>query len=105
MFANVGTLVTHPGKRDALVAILTKPNADLARVGCRRYDVGVSDDAPDTVFVAELWDSEDAHRASLGLESVRAAITEAMPLLTGAMGGDRFTVVGSPLHSPSAPNE
>jgi quinol monooxygenase YgiN len=96
-FANVGTLGTVPGKRDELVALLTRPSDELAALGCLLYEVGVSDDAPDTVFVAELWTSADAHRASLESESVRAAIAEARPLLSGAMGGHRFAVVGSPL--------
>lgn len=41
--------------------------------------------------------SAEAHRASLELDSVRAAIAEAMPLLSGEMGGSQFSVVGSPL--------
>ena len=97
MFANIGTLVARPGKRDDVVAVLTRPNPDLAAAGCRFYEVGVSDDEPDTIHVVELWDSREAHRASLTLDSVRAAITEAMPMLTGRMGGHHFTVTGSPL--------
>ena len=53
--------------------------------------------APDTVFVCELWESPESHRASLQLDSVRAAIAEAMPLLSGEMGGNQFMVLGSPL--------
>lgn len=49
-------------------------------------------------FVVELWESAEAHSASLQLESVRAAIAEAMPLLSGKMGGFRFQVAGSPFH-------
>lgn len=95
--ANVGTLGTKTGERDAVVAILTRLNPDLSAAGCLLYEVGVADDEPDTVFVAELWESAEAHRASLELPSVRAAIAEAMPLLSGEMSGSRFTVVGSPL--------
>lgn len=96
-FANIGSLGTVPGKRDELVALLTRPSAELAAIGCLLYEVGVSDDDPDTVFVAELWESADAHGASLDLPSVQAAIAEARPLLSGVMGGTRFEVVGSPL--------
>lgn len=97
-FANVGLLGAKPGKRDELVAILTRPNPDLADTGCLMYEVGVSDDDPDTVFVSELWVSAEAHRASLQLESVRSAIAEARPLLSGVMSGHQFDVSGSPLH-------
>jgi quinol monooxygenase YgiN len=96
-FANIGTLGAIPGKRDELVALLTRPSTDLAATGCLLYEVGVSDDEPDTVFVAELWESAEAHRASLDLPSVQSAIAQARPLLSGVMGGVRFDVVGSPL--------
>lgn len=96
-FVNVGTLGSVPGKRDLLVEILTRRSADLERAGCLLYEVGVNDEQPDTVFVAELWTSAEAHRRSLQLERVRAAIREARPLLSGEMGGFRFEVVGSPL--------
>ncbi|MFA5607555.1 MAG: putative quinol monooxygenase [Leucobacter sp.] len=99
-FANVGTLGVQPGRRDEVVAILTRLNPDLASAGCLLYEVGTSVDEPDTVFVAELWETADAHQASLQLERVRAAIAEAMPMLTGEMGGFRFNVVGSPLREP-----
>lgn len=96
-FASFGTLGTKPGRRDEVVAILSRHNPGLVEVGCLLYEVGVSDTEPDTVFVTELWTSADAHQSSLQLESVRAAIAEAMPLLSGEMDGSRFDVIGSPL--------
>lgn len=96
-FANVGTLETLPGKRDLLVDVLTRRNADLEPVGCLLYEVGPNDEHPDTVFVAELWTSAEAHQRSLALDAVQAAMKEARPLLTGQMGGFRFEVSGSPL--------
>ncbi|MDY0947048.1 putative quinol monooxygenase [Frigoribacterium sp. CFBP9039] len=96
-FVNVGTLGAAPGKRDELVALLTERNESLTGAGCRAYEVGVDDDQPDTVFVVELWDSAEAHRASLALPQVQDAIARARPLLDGTFGGHRFTVVGSPL--------
>lgn len=96
-FAVTGTLGVQPGKRDEVVDILTRDSPQLREAGCLLYEVGVSDDEPDSVFVVELWTSEDAHRRSLQLESVRASIAEALPLLSGEMTGQRFTTVGSPL--------
>lgn len=96
-FAKVGTLGTLRGKRDELVTILTRPSPDLGRAGCLLYEVGVNDDQPDTVFVAELWTSSEAHRTSLQLDSVKAAISAARPLLSGEMDGFGFEVAGSPL--------
>lgn len=96
-FANVGLLEASPGNREALLAVLTRPSADLAAAGCLMYEVGVNDEDPDAVFVSELWESAEAHAQSLELPSVRAAITEARPLMSGRMEGMRFDVVGSPL--------
>jgi quinol monooxygenase YgiN len=97
-FATVDTLDTRPGQRDALVALLTRRSDRVAELGCLLYEVGVDAEAPDTVFVVELWTSREAHRASLEDEGVRAAIAEARPMLAGTFGGFRFDVAGSPLH-------
>ena len=95
--ARLGTLGTKPGCRDQLVALLTRRTDELSAVGCLFYEVGISDDQPDAVFVSELWTSAEAHRASLELPSVRAGIAEAMSLLSGEMSSQGFDVVGSPL--------
>jgi quinol monooxygenase YgiN len=95
--ARVGTLGTKPGRRDELVALLTRRGEQLAAIGCLLYEVGVNAEQPDTVFVVELWESESAHRASLALDTVQSGIAEAMPLLSGQMGSQHFEVVGSPL--------
>lgn len=97
VYANVGTLGTLPGKRDELVARLTRRSEALAGIGCLAYEVGMNDDEPDTVFVIELWENAEAHRASLALPEVQASITQARPLLSGDFGGYRFQVIGSPL--------
>jgi quinol monooxygenase YgiN len=62
-FANVGTLGAVSGKRDELVRHLTRRSETLRQIGCLAYEVGVNDDDPDTVFVVELWESEEAHRS------------------------------------------
>ena len=98
-FANVGTLGAQPGHRDELVAILTRLNPELQDAGCLLYEVGINAEEPDTVFVTEIWESAEAHKSSLQLPSVKAAISEARPLLSGQMSGHQFTVVGSPLES------
>lgn len=98
-FANAGTLGAVPGKRDELVAHLTQRSDRLKAIGCLFYEVGVNDDEPDTVFVVELWESAASHQSSLGLPEVQASIAAARPLLSGAFGGFRFEVVGSPLRN------
>ena len=97
VFANAGSLGAVPGKRDALVAHLTRRSSALTEIGCLAYEVGINNDDPDTVFVIELWESAEAHRRSLALPEVQASIVEARPLLSGTFGGFQFDVVGSPL--------
>lgn len=96
-YASIGTMGVKPGERDAVIEILVRSNPALKDIGCLVYEVGGRDDDPDTVYVAEIWESEDAHAQSLELDSVKAAISEAMPLLTGDFGGYDFAVAGSPL--------
>jgi quinol monooxygenase YgiN len=96
-FVHAGTVGTLPGRRDELIATLTQRNDLLRELGCRVYEVGVTDDASDTVFVVEVWDSEEAHRRSLEHPQVRASIAAARPILSGEFGGFEFQVVGSPL--------
>lgn len=96
-FANVGTLGVVAGKRDELISHLTRRSDVLRDVGCIAYEVGVNEEEPDTVFVVELWENQEAHQASLSLPEVQAAIAAARPLLSGEFGGSHFTVVGSPL--------
>ena len=96
-FANVGTLGTLPDKRDELVAHLIARSDLLATLGCRLYEVGVTDEHPNTVFVVELWESSDAHRSSLQHPQIQESIARARPWLSGDFGGFQFTVKGSPL--------
>jgi len=94
---NAGTLGVQPGKREELVARLVRRNDALRELGCQLYEVGTSEEQPDTVFVVESWDNASTHRASPQHPAVSAAIAEARPLLNGRFGGFRFDAFGSPL--------
>jgi quinol monooxygenase YgiN len=96
-FANAGSLGAASGKQDELVAHLTRRSDYLTELGCLLYEVGVNDSDKDSVFVIEIWDSAEAHLASLNSPEVQASITQAKPLLSGKFDGFRFDVVGSPL--------
>jgi quinol monooxygenase YgiN len=93
----MGSLRAMPGRRDELVAILTRYKPELATSGCLVYEVGVNETTPDRVYVLEVWESADAHRASLGIGSVREGLHEALPLLDGDMVSMKFDITGSPL--------
>ncbi|HEY4898336.1 MAG TPA: antibiotic biosynthesis monooxygenase [Candidatus Nanopelagicaceae bacterium] len=96
-FANIGKLGVKSGHRDKVVEILVRSKPELGENGCLLYEVGINDEFDDTVFISELWESSEAHKASLQLPSVKLAIQEAMPFLSGEMSGSQFSVVGSPL--------
>ncbi|MGI8335889.1 putative quinol monooxygenase [Actinomadura scrupuli] len=83
-----------PGHRDAVVSILLRGVDGLRQVGCELYVVSVSDSDDVTIWVSEVWHSKDAHDASLRLPETKAAIAEAMPMLTGEFTGHELTVLG-----------
>jgi quinol monooxygenase YgiN len=88
------TIGTRPGQRDAVVEILMRDTDAAEALGCDLYMVGVSEEKPDIVFVTEVWASREAHHASLNDPAVKAAIAEAMPMLTGEFQSTEFTLVG-----------
>ena len=93
----MGSLRVVPGRRDDLVALLTRYKPELQASGCLVYEVGTKDATPDLVYVLEVWDRAESHRESLGRGSLRDALQEALPLLEGEMVSMMFDVAGSPL--------
>jgi quinol monooxygenase YgiN len=84
MFMLHGRLAAKPGRRDELLAILADVAHDQRMPGCRLYLVAVDASDPDGVWVTEVWESADAHRASLELDEVRQQVARATPLLDAA---------------------
>jgi quinol monooxygenase YgiN len=89
------TMKTRPGQRDEVIAILLGGAEGLRAAGCHRYAVSVSDATdPDMIWIEEMWESKEAHDASLTLPAAQEAIAAARPLLTGEFTGQELTVVG-----------
>ncbi|MEQ8688665.1 MAG: putative quinol monooxygenase [Imperialibacter sp.] len=79
-----GKLKAKPGKGDELIAILMEnAQADTRMPGCLQYLIGKDPDNEDSILISEVWETKEDHANSLKLESVRAAIAKAMPLLDG----------------------
>lgn len=79
-----GRLTARPGKRDELVGLLLEAADHLRGVaGCRQWIVHESVDAPDDVWISEIWRSREDHDKSLGRPEIRGIIGDAMPLLDG----------------------
>ncbi len=93
-YGYAGTMRTHPGHRDEVIGILLSGVDGLREAGCQLYVVAVDDADADLVRVTEVWDSKEAHDASLQLPATREAISRAMPMLTGEFTSQESTVVG-----------
>ena len=81
MFMLHGRLAAQAGRRDELLALLSEVGAHEPMPGCRLYLVAIEESDPDGVWVTEVWESEEAHRASLELDRVKQQIARARPLL------------------------
>ena len=81
MYGLIGSFKAHPGKRDALIALMTASVGDMP--GCKSYVVAKDPEDADTIWVTEVWDSAESHKASLSLPAVAATIKSAMPLIAG----------------------
>ena len=81
MYGLQGKLVAKPGQRDALLALLLEASRGVPLPGCRLYVVSEIPAEPQAIAITEVWDDKTAHDASLQLETVRALITKARPLI------------------------
>ncbi|SOD70780.1 quinol monooxygenase YgiN [Jatrophihabitans sp. GAS493] len=76
-----GRLAAKSGMRGDLLAILTEAASGSLLPGCRLYVVGIEEGDSDGVWATEIWESPEAHAASLQMDRVRDQIARAMPLI------------------------
>ncbi|MES2901906.1 MAG: putative quinol monooxygenase [Pseudomonadota bacterium] len=89
MYGLIGKINTKPGQRDALAAILLKGTS--AMPGCLSYIVANDPKLADSLWITEVWDSAESHKASLALPAVKEALTQGRPLIVGF--GERFETI------------
>lgn len=77
----LGQMMAQPGKRAELVAILAEGTGQMP--GNIAYMIGEDSANPDAIWIVELWDSKEAHAASLKLPAVQDAIRKGRPLIAG----------------------
>ena len=87
MHGLIGKMLAAPGQRDALIAILLEGIGGMP--GNLSYIVATDPVDENAIWITEVWDSAESHRASLSLPAVREAITRARPLIAGF--GDSVT--------------
>ncbi|MBW8838073.1 MAG: antibiotic biosynthesis monooxygenase, partial [Burkholderia sp.] len=81
MYGLIGRIRAVAGKRTELAAVLVQE--DGAMPGCLSYVVAEDPDDADALWVTEVWTDEAAHKASLSLPAVQAAIAKGRPLIAG----------------------
>jgi quinol monooxygenase YgiN len=79
MYGLIGQLVAAPGRREELASILLGGSSALP--GCLSYVVALDAKEADAIWVSEVWESEERHKASLSLPAVRDAIARGRPLI------------------------
>lgn len=79
MFGLIGKIVAMAGKRDELAGILLEGAGEMP--GCLSYVVAHDASDADSIWVTEVWESQEHHRASLSLPAVKQAIERAKPLI------------------------
>jgi quinol monooxygenase YgiN len=92
MYGLIGKMKAQPGQRDALIAILLEGVAGMP--GCLSYIVATDPADEDAIWITEVWDSKDNHRASLASPAVKDAIARGRPLIAGFEQHVETTPVG-----------
>ena len=82
----IGKILSTPGKRDELIEILLSGVSGMP--GCMCYVVARDLEDQNALWVSEVWETKEAHEASLTLASVRDAISKGRPMIAGF--GERF---------------
>lgn len=84
-FGLLGKFTVQEGERETLVEILLEAAGSLKEVNeCEVYQVSISEEEPNSVYVYEVWSNESAHQASLSLDATQTLISRAKPIMTGA---------------------
>jgi reactive intermediate/imine deaminase len=79
MFGLIGKMVATPGNREALAAAILGGTGEMP--GCLSYVVAKDPRDENALWITEVWDSAESHKASLALPQVREVIAKARPLI------------------------
>lgn len=78
MYGLIGRAKAVSGQRDALIALMLEGIGGMP--GCLSYVVARDPADADGIWITEVWDSAESHKASLKLPAVQATIARAKPL-------------------------
>lgn len=92
MYGLIGKMTATPGQRETLTTILLDGVSGMP--GCLSYVVAHDPADADAIWVTEVWTDEAAHRASLQIPEVKAAIRKGLPLIATFHDAQVTTPVG-----------
>lgn len=94
-FGIFGKISAVEGKRDELSEILlTAAKVLQSMEKCKIYLININDEEPNSIWVTEVWENEEAHKTSLSNENVRGLIMKGRPLIAGMERLNTFEVLG-----------
>ncbi len=79
MYGLIGSFKAHLGERDNLIALMTAHINEMP--GCLSYIVAHDPEDAETIWVTEVWDNAESHKASLQIPAVQDTIKHALPLI------------------------
>ncbi|MBC3541123.1 putative quinol monooxygenase [Rufibacter sediminis] len=83
-YALHGKLSATAGNGEKLASILLEASQLVSTAkGCHLYLISKDPKDAESVWVTEVWDSQEDHDCSLLVPGVRELISQAMPLLAG----------------------
>lgn len=83
-YSYYGSLSCDEENRKELLAYLLEAAKEMEAVPeCHLYLVATDPHEKETVYVYEVWDSPEAHNASLEMKVFRDLIAKAQPIITG----------------------
>ena len=79
MYGLIGKMIAAADQRDALIDILLESTTEMP--GCISYIIAKDPADANAIWITEVWDNPESHRASLSLPAVQQAIAQARPLI------------------------
>jgi quinol monooxygenase YgiN len=81
LYGVIGQMLAAPGKREELIGYLREGSAGMP--GNLGYEIFRDLGDENAIWITEVWERAEAHKASLALPQVQAAIAKARPIIAG----------------------
>ncbi len=97
MVARTGKMTAKPGQGEALAdRMLAVAESLRGHDGCHLYLISRAVDAPDEIWITELWRSQEDSDASLEASKESGAVQEVMAMLAAPPEGTDLIPLGGP---------